>query len=83
MPKKKKPKKPSLEITEWIDKVPTKARCSECKDVVFVTIGQMRGAEEQMRNFSEKFQAHLKDRHAREDVSQAAFRVVREATEKD
>jgi radical SAM superfamily enzyme len=74
-------KKPHLVILEEVDGTPLKGGCSSCKDVVFSTGSSVGFAREHKQNMEDQFREHFRNVHEREDASQAAARIVREATE--
>ena len=74
-------KKPHLEITERQNNIPIKAKCSSCTDVEFTAVP--RSVEKNQHLLDVMFADHFKRVHMHEDASQAAARIVREATEKD
>jgi hypothetical protein len=69
-------KKPHLEVTELHGK------CSEC-DVYFTFGGKgvIAGHEAAITALREQFRTHFRKVHLLDDASQAAVRIVREATE--
>ena len=74
-------KKPTLVITKRAGSIPIKGKCSSCPEVEFSTEGKIGTAAEHMNALREEFKLHFADVHMREDASQAAARIVREATE--
>ena len=76
-------KKPSLKITKGLGEMPVEGVCTACQDAVFVVKGLPLNptVEKCTRELQEQFNKHFKKVHLREDASQAAVRVVREATE--
>ena len=74
-------KKPTLVITKRVGSTPIKGKCSSCPEVEFSTEGKIGTAAEHMNALREEFKLHFADVHMREDASQAAARIVREATE--
>ena len=74
-------KKPTLVITKRADSIPIKGKCSSCPEVEFSTEGKIGTGAEHMNALREEFKLHFADVHMREDASQAAARIVREATE--
>jgi hypothetical protein len=69
-------KKPHLEVTELHGK------CSACE--VYFTVGgkeAIASPETGIAALQEQFRTHFRKVHLHEDASQAAARVVREATE--
>lgn len=61
--------------------IPTKGRCSACKDVLFITGPDAGVAQEHPSKLEELFRDHVRKIHMREDANQATARIVREATE--
>jgi hypothetical protein len=74
-------KKPHLVIIEEINGTPVQGVCSSCKDVVFNTDANVAFAREHKQNLANQFREHFRNVHEREDASQAAARIVREATD--
>lgn len=74
-------KKPTLLITKHVGSIPIQGKCSSCPEVKFSTEGKIGTAVEHLNALNEEFKLHFVDVHMREDASQAAARVVREATE--
>jgi len=76
-------KKPELQIRKWTSsQVPVEAVCSSCQDKQPFFVSARPGTREgNMAELQEAFDRHFKQVHLREDVSQAAARIVREATE--
>jgi hypothetical protein len=72
-------KKPHLEITEWDNEMPIRGKCSSCADTEFTA--KPRTVEKNQKLMGTMFAEHFKRVHLREDASQAAARVVGEATE--
>lgn len=68
-------KKPELVVTEYKGRFV--ATCSACPESVF----RAEIAENDQEYFQRAFNLHFKNVHMREDASQAAARIVREATE--
>ena len=74
-------KKPHLEITQN-DKAGLHGKCSSCD--AYFTIGGpglVRNPAVAMKTLQRQFDKHFRQIHMREDPSQAAARIVREATE--
>ncbi len=74
-------KKPHLEITQN-DKAGLHGKCSSCD--AYFTIGGpglTRNPAAAMKTLQRQFDKHFRQIHMREDPSQAAARIVREATE--
>jgi hypothetical protein len=76
-------KKPELEITQRINGIPVEGRCSACPGFMFHSEGTVGKSGDHEQRLKDMFAEHFKNVHMREDASQAAARVVREATEKD
>ena len=75
-------KKPHLVILKSEKQYPLIGGCSACANVTFMNTTTPIGVPAEHRALLEKlFQKHFRDVHMREDASQAAARVVREATE--
>ena len=74
-------KKPTLVITKRAGSIPIKGKCSSCPEVEFSTEGKIGTGAEHMNALREEFKLHFADVHMREDASQAAARIVRQATE--
>ena len=74
-------KKATLVITKHVGSIPIQGKCSSCPEVKFSTEGKIGTAVEHLNALNEEFKLHFVDVHMREDASQAAARVVREATE--
>jgi Fe-S cluster biogenesis protein NfuA len=73
---------PSLEITEHNGVVPVRGACTACPTTDFrVKLPTSLDREQAIESLKEKFDSHFKKVHLREDVSQAAARIVRQATE--
>ena len=76
-------RKPSLRVTKWLGDVPVEGECTSCADAKFkITPATPRPTrEEYAKTLQQEFDRHFKYVHMREDASQAAARIVREATE--
>jgi hypothetical protein len=74
-------KKPHLVILGETGGIPTKGGCSSCKDVLFTTGADAGAVQEHQGKLEKLFREHFRKVHMREDASQAAARIVREATE--
>jgi hypothetical protein len=72
--------KPHLVITKEINLTPVQGVCSSCKDVVFNIDSNVAFARENKQNLENQFREHFGKVHKREDASQVAARIVREAT---
>jgi hypothetical protein len=72
-------KKPHLEITAWEGEFPVRGKCSSCSDTDFTA--NPRSTEKNQHLLDAMFDNHFKRVHMREDASQAAARIVREATD--
>jgi len=70
--------KPHLVIVKEIDGNPIQGACSSCKDVLFNTSATA-FARERKENLKNQFREHFRNVHEREDASQAAARIAREA----
>jgi hypothetical protein len=75
--------KPSLRITKWMGNIPVEGGCTSCSDVNLKVAATTHRpvAEEYRTALATAFELHFKLVHMREDASQAAARIVREATE--
>ncbi len=71
-------KKPRLEITQWENEMPIRGKCSSCADAEFTA--KPRTIEKNQQLMNTMFEDHFKRIHMREDASQAAARIVKEAT---
>ena len=71
--------KPEPIVTRTIDKRITDAKCSECNEPLNMP-NTVKSAREQEYELEVAFAKHLKAKH-REDFSQAAARIVQQATE--
>ncbi len=67
-------KKPHLVILLELERIPIKARCSHCKDVIFTSGDDIGTAEEHHRKLESLFREHCRKVHMQEDASQAAAR---------
>lgn len=75
-------KKPELTITKYDMIVPVEGGCTSCPAVRFtVPHPERMGPPEAQNALNGQFKRHLKEVHLREDASQAAVRIVRQATE--
>jgi hypothetical protein len=75
-------KVPSLEITEHSGVVPIRGICTACPAIEFrVKVPVSLDRERAIESLKEQFDRHFKRVHLREDVSQVAARIVRQATE--
>jgi hypothetical protein len=68
-------------VTQTIDNRITAAKCSECGESLDIP-NEVGSVREQEYKLEVAFGKHLTKKHP-EDFSQAAARIVREATEKD
>jgi hypothetical protein len=73
--------KPHLVIIKEVNLTPVQGVCSSCKDVVFNIDSNVAFARENKQNLENQFREHFRNVHEREGASQAAARIVREATE--
>ena len=74
-------KKPELHIRENLDGVPMKGECTVCPfPEVFFSVSERRTYDADKAELDRQFFEHFKQVHLREDASQAAARIVREAT---
>jgi hypothetical protein len=71
---------PTLRITRDENGVPVEAHCS-CGDAMPKGAPRITTPELNQEWFEKNFRAHVAMKHRREDASQAAARVVREATQ--
>jgi hypothetical protein len=77
-------KKPSLKITKGLaGEIPVEGLCTACPDIIFhvSTLSEMPTVEEGTAKLQKLFDEHFRRVHLPEDASQAAARIVREATE--
>jgi hypothetical protein len=76
-------KKPSLRVTKWLGDIPVGGECTACPTVRFERgpISHRPNREEYRHTLQQEFDRHFKNVHLRQDASQAATRIVREATE--
>jgi hypothetical protein len=74
-------KKAELRITENVGGIPIKATCSSCPSVVFSTSPFLGSKADNQAALDLLFAAHFSQVHRHEENSQAAARIVREATE--
>jgi len=75
-------KVPKLEITENAGIVPVRGICTACSNVDFrVKPPTSLDRQQAIVSLQEQFKKHFERVHLREDVSQAAARIVRQATE--
>jgi len=56
--------KPQLLITQKIGKVPVRAICSACPDVIFDTGAKLGKSEDHQRKLEKLFSEHFKKAHA-------------------
>jgi hypothetical protein len=76
--------KPEPIVTQLIDKRITEAKCSACGEALEIP-DRVGSRQEQELVLEIAFGKHLRMKHspgAREDVNQAAARIVREATDR-
>jgi hypothetical protein len=76
-------KKPELLVDYSANSHPVSAKCSACG--IQMPLMESRGASsaESSKWFAIQFDLHVRQKHSRENVNQAAARIVREATEPD
>jgi hypothetical protein len=75
-------KEPALEITESRGPIPVEGACTSCWNVKFkVRVPDNLDRTEALKFPTTQFERHFKVVHMDEDASQAAARIVREATE--
>jgi hypothetical protein len=75
--------KPKLHINEWIGQAPVKGECTVCPyPATFFSVTTLGSIEDNQAHLERRFAEHFQKVHSREDFSQAAARIVREATEK-
>jgi|HubBroStandDraft_5_1064220.scaffolds.fasta_scaffold72054_1 hypothetical protein len=65
-----------------IRKVPTTSKCPACSKTFIITDYASGNVQEQLAKMIADYEAHFTSTHGKEDASQAAARIVREATEK-
>ena len=64
----------------FIRKKPARFRCPACSKTFDIDTYEGRNGPEKMDRLAADYQKHFKDTHAKEDTSQAAARIGREAT---
>jgi hypothetical protein len=75
-------KMPNLQITKWHGMSPVEALCSSCRNAISTFISARPGNPgDNLAELKAAFDRHFKEVHMREDASQSAARVLREATE--
>jgi len=74
-------KKPHLVVTPSEHGLGLRGRCSACPETEFDVVALARELTEAVLQAA--FDVHFKTVHMREDASQAAARIVRQATESD
>ncbi|PYV73666.1 MAG: hypothetical protein DMG97_10795 [Acidobacteria bacterium] len=74
-------KKPELRVTKFVGGKTVQGTCSACPTVIFDTGSLLRDNEDHQRELERLFAEHFRQVHLREDASQSAARIVREATE--
>jgi len=75
-------KKPELRIRKYNGQSPIEAVCSSCGDAIPFFVAARGGKpEDNQAELQAAFDRHFKETHLREDASQAAARIVKEATE--
>jgi len=75
-------KKPHLIITEQEHGIGLTGKCSACPESEF-SFGMLGVSDDRREMIQRMFDSHFKEVHLREDASQAAARIVREATQQD
>jgi len=75
-------KPPNLVLTNKIGDEPSAWKCPACSEPFQLSDYQGTG-QEKLDQMLAAYAKHFKDSHSREDASQAAARIVREATEND
>jgi Zn ribbon nucleic-acid-binding protein len=71
---------PALKVSSYVGGEPTAWKCPACSEPFH--LAPYEGTEtEKVDQMKAAYAKHFKDRHSREDFSQAAARIVREATE--
>ena len=73
-------KKPHLEVMGGHGNEPPWGYCSACEYVKFAPDATVGSHQAQMHRLNEVFLQHFNKVHMKEDASQAAARIVREAT---
>jgi hypothetical protein len=75
-------KKPELHVTKYQGPIAVEGGCTSCPNEVFrAKLTPTMGPPEALNQLNGQFKAHFKKVHLSEDASQAAARIVREATE--
>jgi hypothetical protein len=74
-------KKPELKVTKLVGNAPVEGTCTACPTVGFETGSIVGDPKEHQAELERLFADHFKRVHLHEDASQAAARIVREATE--
>ncbi len=74
-------KKPELHITKRLGNIPVGGECTSCPDVKFIVASTIPEFEKNLQALEREFAHHFESVHMREDTSQSAARIVREATE--
>ena len=72
--------KPELQITENRGLVPVEGICSLCRAVFRIKVPENLDKAEALESLKSQFNSHVAQAHEREDFSQTAARIVREAT---
>jgi hypothetical protein len=73
-------KAPNLIVTNFIGGQPQAWKCPACRET-FDLSPYPGTPQEKIDQMVAAYEKHFKDRHGKEDASQAAARIVREATE--
>jgi len=77
--------KPELKITRFDGFNPVEGICTECQDRSLFQVmfpRDVKKPQDALNELEGDFRRHLKKAHSGEDFSQAAARIVREATER-
>lgn len=74
-------KEPKLILEFGTDGIPVSGKCSACGEQMSAGPARVTHKEEVTKRFEDEFRIHVARKHGpREDVNQAAARIVREAT---
>jgi hypothetical protein len=74
--------RPTLKIVYDANNFPVSAKCFACSEEMPQGEPRITSKEENRKWFKAQFDLHKKQKHPREDVNQAAARIVKEATER-